>query len=69
MYNKLIWGSSKRFNIQVQHIIIFTIDIVTLKALQRTPTFFHMYGIDYLEQIESSHIRKKIQEMTKMWVL
>jgi hypothetical protein len=32
MYNKSMWGSSKRLNIQVQHTIIFTIDIVNLKS-------------------------------------
>jgi hypothetical protein len=50
MYNESIWGSSKRFNLEVQHTIIFTIHIMNLKTLQRTPIFFQMYGTDYLEQ-------------------
>jgi hypothetical protein len=65
MYNKLVWGSSKRFNIQVQH----TIGVMNLKALERTPIFFQVYGTDCSKQIKSSHIGKKIQEMKKMWVL
>jgi hypothetical protein len=48
-YNKLVCGSSKRFNLKVQHIIIFTISVVNLKALQRTPIFFEVYHIDWLE--------------------
>jgi hypothetical protein len=43
-------GSSKRFSIQVQHIVLFTIDMMKLKAFQGAPTFFQVYGIDCLEQ-------------------
>jgi hypothetical protein len=65
MYNKSIWGSSKRFNIQVQHTITFTIGIVNLKALQRNPIFFQVYRTNCSKQIESSHVGKKIHEMKK----
>jgi hypothetical protein len=43
-------GSSERFNIQVQHTIVFTIGVMNLKSFQRTPTFFQMYGTDCSEQ-------------------
>jgi hypothetical protein len=62
-------GSSKRFNIQVQHTIVFTITVMNLKAFQRTSIFLQVYGIDCSEQIESSHVGKKIQEIRKFWVL
>jgi hypothetical protein len=59
-YNELIWGSSKRFSLEVQHIIVFTIGVVNFKALQRTPTFFQVYGIiDYSKQTRSSHAREE----------
>jgi hypothetical protein len=59
-------GSSKRFNIQVQHIIVFTIGVMNLKTFQRISIFFQMYGVKCLEQTKFSHVRKKIYEMTKV---
>jgi hypothetical protein len=47
----------------------FTISVVNLKARQRTPTFFQVYGTHCLEQTESSHLGKKVHEMTNVWVL
>ncbi len=32
---------------------------MNFKALQKTPIFFQMYGIDCLKQIESSHIMEE----------
>jgi len=59
MYNELVWRSFKKFNFEVQHTIVFTISIVNLKTLQRTPIFFQVYGIDCSKQIESSHVREE----------
>ncbi len=61
-------GSSKRFTFK-SNTIIFTIGIVNLKALQRNPTCFQVYGINYSQQTNSSHVKKKVQEMTKVWDL
>ncbi len=52
-------GSSKRFNLKVQHTIIFTIGFMNLKTFQRTPIFFQVCGIDCSKQIESSHIMEE----------
>jgi hypothetical protein len=38
---------------------------MNFKALQRTPIFFQVYGIDCSKQIESSHIGGKLHGMTK----
>jgi hypothetical protein len=53
-------GSSKRFNIQLQQMIVFMIGVVNLKAFQRTSIFFQMYGMKCLEQTKSSHVGKNI---------
>jgi hypothetical protein len=42
---------------------------MNFKALQKTPTFFQVDGIDCLKQTKSLHVRKKVYDMTKMWVL
>ncbi len=68
MQNELVWGSSRRFSLEIQQTIIFTICVMNLEAFQRTPIFFQVDGIDCLEQTKSSHVGKKIHEMTKMWV-
>jgi hypothetical protein len=49
-------GSFERFNIQVQHTIIFTMGIMNLKALQRIFTFFQVYGIDCKPNKQNFHM-------------
>jgi hypothetical protein len=49
--------------------IVFTIGVVNFKAFQKTPTFFQVYGTNCSKQTKSSHVRKKIHGMEKMWVL
>lgn len=48
-------GSFESFNIQVQYTIIFTMGIMNLKALQKTFTFFQVYGTNCKLNKQSLH--------------
>jgi hypothetical protein len=61
--------SSKRFNNEGQHIIVFTTNVVNFNALLKGFIFFEVYGIDYSKQTKSSQEGNKILTMGKMWVL
>ncbi len=42
-------GSFKRFNLEIQYTIVFTIGVVNFETFQRTPTFFQLYGTNCLK--------------------